>query len=247
MTLEALLDDPRSRIQGFIVIHEGKIVFERYPGMREQDHHMWFSVSKTITSLLLALLEEEGRIDVDRTIEQYLPELVGTNWQGITIIDILDMSSGLDIVESETSRNDAVTSVGQWFQIEIGDTTGLGTLTSDQILFDVGKKGAPGEVFEYSSLNTRMLGLLVERVAGRRMADLVGERVWSNLGAEGDALVAVNLEGRAGMYGLYSSRLRDMARYGMLYTPSWNVVTSERVVPGPFRPKLRFHHGSLYA
>lgn len=239
MTLGSLLEDPRARMQGVVAIHEGRIIFERYPGMREHDRHMWFSVSKTLTSLLVGLLEEEGELDVQRAIGHYLPELAGTHWDGIPIIDILDMASGLDIVESEASRNDVVTSVSQWFQIQTGDTTGLGTLTADDILFAVDEKGPSGQVFEYSSLNTRMLGLLVERVSGRRMADLIAERVWSRLGAEGDALVAVDLQGRAQMYGLFSSRLRDMARYGMLYTPSWDVVAEHAVVPQSLLDRIR--------
>ena len=239
MTLGSLLEDPRARMQGIVAIHRGRIIFERYPGMREHDRHMWFSVSKTITSLLVGLLEEEGKLDVQRAVDHYLPELAGTHWEGIPVIDILDMASGLDIVESEASRNDVVTSVSQWFQIQTGDTTGLGTLTADDILFAVGQQGPSGQVFEYSSLNTRMLGLLVERVSGRRMADLIAEGVWSGLGAEGDALVAVDLQGRAQMYGLFSSRLRDMARYGMLYTPSWDVVAEQAVVPQSLLDRIR--------
>ncbi len=239
MSLDELLSHPLSRVQGFVVVHGGRIVYEQYPGMREQDHHRWFSVGKSITGLLVGLLEEEGRIDVNRAIDVYLPELSATNWQGIRVIDILDMASGLDLEETDEVRYDRSTSVGAWFQIENLDTTGLGALTSDQILFDVGNKRAPGEVLEYSSMNTRMLDLLVERVSGQRVAELVSDRVWSKLGAEGDAIVALNLQGRAGMYGMFSSRLRDLARYGMLYTPSWDVVATERVVPQSLLDRIR--------
>jgi CubicO group peptidase (beta-lactamase class C family) len=84
-----------------------------------------------------------------------------------------------------------------------------------------------------------MLDLLVERVSGQRVAEFVSDRVWSKLGAEGDAIVALNLDGRAGMYGMFSSRLRDLARYGMLYTPSWDVVATERVVPQSLLDRIR--------
>ena len=239
MTLEELLADSRSRVQGFLVVHKGRIVFEKYPGMRPVDRHMWFSVSKTITGLLVGMLEAEGKIHVDHTIDHYLPELGATNWAGIPIIDILDMATGLDLVESEDARNTPSTSVNHFFRLEIGDDVGIETLTSDQVVFSVARKGEPGTVFEYSSLDTRMLGLLIERVTGERMADLISDRIWSRMGAEGDAIVAVNPEGRAGMYGLFSSRLRDMARYGMLYTPSWRRVASERVVPAKLLQKIR--------
>lgn len=239
MSLDELLRDPLSRLQGIVVVHDGRIVYEEYPGMREQDHHRWFSVGKSITGLSVGLLEEEGRVDVSRAIDVYLPELSNTNWQGIPVIDILDMASGLDLEENDAARYDPSTSLGAWFQLENLDTTGLGELTSDQVLFEVGGNRAPGEVLEYSSMNTRMLDLLVERVSGQRVAEFVSDRVWSKLGAEGDAIVALNLDGRAGMYGMFSSRLRDLARYGMLYTPSWDVVATERVVPQSLLDRIR--------
>lgn len=239
MTLDGLIADPRSRIQGFIVLHQGKILYERYPGMREDDHHLWFSTSKSIAGLLVGLLEADGRIDVDKPIDYYLPEIASTFWRGIRVIDILDMASGLDLVENEESRTDPSSSVGQFFRIELGDTSNLGQLTSNQILYSVGDKSPPGEVFEYSSLNTKMLGLLVERVSGKRLADFLSDRVWSKIGAEGDAQVGVNIDGGAAIYGMISSRLRDKARYGMLYTPSWKAVSEERVIPQSLIDKIQ--------
>jgi CubicO group peptidase (beta-lactamase class C family) len=231
LTLDQLLDDPRSRVQGFLVVKDGTVLYEKYPGMLEDDHHLWFSTSKTLAGLLVGLLEADDKIDVERSVDYYMPELAATHWKGIRVIDILDMASGLDLVENEQSRTSAMSSVGSFFRIELGDTSSLGERTSDQILFAVGAKSAPGEVFEYSSLNTKMLGLLAERVSGKRLADLLSERVWSKLGAEGDAQIGVNLEGGAAIYGMMSSRLRDKARYGMLYTPSWDKVASEQVIP----------------
>lgn len=231
MSLDTLIDDVRSRIQGYVVIKDGKILYEKYPGMRETDHHLWFSTSKTLAGLLVGLLEEDGLIDVDRPIEYYMPELGATFWSGVPVIDILDMASGLDLVESEQTRTSLTHSVGKFFRIELGDTSNLGQRTSDQILMAVGEKRPSGEVFEYSSLNTKMLGWLAERVSGQRVADLLSERIWSKMGAEGDGQVGVNLQGGAAIYGMMSSRLRDKARYGMLYTPSWRVVSGERVVP----------------
>ena len=191
MSLDELIADPRARIQGFVVVHEGKILYEQYPGMREDDHHLWFSTSKTVAGLLIGLLESEGRIDVRNPVEYYLPELASTHWEGVPIIDILDMASGLDLEENEESRTSPSSTVNHFFRIELGDTSGLGQRTSDQILFSAGDKRPSGEAFEYSSLNTKMLGLVVERVTGQRLADVFSERVWSKIGAEGDAQVGV--------------------------------------------------------
>ena len=239
LELDTLIADPRSRVQGFIVVQDGKIVYERYPGMRDDDHHLWYSSSKSIAGLLVGLLEADGKIDVNQSIDTYLPELEVTNWRGIPIIDILDMASGLDIHENDTTRTDRNHSVGNFFRIELRDQSDLGTLTSNEILFAVRNKRESGEIFEYSSLNTKMLGLLVERVSGQRVADFLSDRVWSKMGAEGDGLLGVDLWGGASIYGMVSSRLRDKARYGMLYTPSWRDVAQEQLVPASLLEKIR--------
>ena len=239
MTLDQLIADPRSRIQAFVVVRGGKILYEQYPGMREDDHHLWFSISKTLGGLAVGLLEADGKIDVQRSIESYLPEIGSTHWRGVKIIDILDMASGLDLAENEQTRTSRSHTVGNFFRIELGDTTDLGVLTSDQILFSVLEKGPAGQIFEYSSLNTKRLGLLAERVSGQRLADFLSERVWSHIGAEGDAQIGVNREGGAAVYGMMSTRLRDLARYGMLYTPSWKLLSEEQVVPDSLLEKIQ--------
>lgn len=238
-TLDVLLADPRSRVQGFVVVHRGKVVYEKYPGMRSDDHHLWFSSSKSLAGLLVGMLEAEGKLSVDKPIETYLPELARTQWAGIRIIDILDMASGLDLVETEASRNDPASDVHKYFRLDMGDGTGLGSLTPEQVLLGIKKKGPAGKVFEYSSLDTQMLGRLIERVSGQRLGEMLSERVWSRMGAEGDALVGVSPQGSAGIYGIFSSRLRDMARYGMLYTPSWRAVASAPVVPVGLLEKIQ--------
>ena len=72
--------------------------------MRPNDHHVWMSIAKTTTSLVVRLLAEAGKIDVARPIEGYLPALGGTEWAGTSVLDVLDMASGMDIVETQANR-----------------------------------------------------------------------------------------------------------------------------------------------
>lgn len=248
LTLDDLLADPNSRIEGWVVLHKGEIVYEQYPGMRDTDNHIWMSSSKTVISLLTGLLEAEGKIDVDQPIETYLPEFKGSAWEGISIIDIMDMASGLDIAETyENVIGDRTHWFSKWARLTLGDHEGLGSLTSKEALLGMEKGNhAPGYIFDYSSANSHLLGLLIERVAGRRLADLFSERVWHQIGAEGDALLGVDDDGYPSMFGFISSRLRDKARYGLLYTPSWNKVSETKIIPDTLvatiqnecRPKL---------
>ena len=230
LELDALIADPRSRIQGFVVLHKGMIVYETYPGMRDTDNHIWMSGSKTVASLLVGLLEADGRVDVNRPVDAYLPELADSNWAGIRLIDVLDMASGLDLVENAENLQDETHWFYKWADLMLGGRS-YGTLTANEAMSSVNALRGPGEIFEYSSLNTHVLGLLVERLTGRRLADYFAERVWSRLGAEGDAVLGLGSSGEPGIFAFVSSRLRDKARYGLLYTPSWQRVADERIIP----------------
>lgn len=231
LPLAQFLTDPRSRAQGMIVVHEGRIVFEEYPGMRDFDHHVWFSVTKTVASLVVRQLAEQGRIDVTRPIDSYLPELRGSAWTGVSVLDVLDMAAGLDNVETaELLRNPRSIAARHNFAANgVPNADGKVERAIDVVLATK-RVGPAGQAFDYSSVNTLVLGLLAEAVENRRWTDIFRERVWSKMTVEGDAMMNVASDGVAHAEGMMISRLRDLARYGMLYTPSWSRAAREKVV-----------------
>lgn len=231
LSLENMINDKASPVQGVMVLHRGKVAFEQYPGMRKNDNHVWMSNAKPVASLLIAQLEEEGKIDVNKTLSVYMKETIGTAWANIKIIDILNMQTGLDLAESATQRSDPNSSISQFFAAEVGAPNNKGIKqTHNQALLSIKALKEPGQTFEYSSANTQMLGLLLEAVTGKKIADLVSERIWRHAGMTGDATLALTPQGNAIIHGLISSRLVDMARFGLLYTPSWSKTASEPVV-----------------
>lgn len=233
MSLAKLVSHDDSRIQGIIVTHNGNILYEAYPGMRETDNHIWMSTSKTIVGLLVSLLEEEGKINVTDPIDAYLEEFKGTSWEGIRIIDILDMTTGLDASEVSPSLFDPAHPVNHWQRLVLHGGEDLKPMTSRDAIARVPDIAdlPPGHLYHYSSLATQVLGFLVERVEDIRLSDVITDRIWSRMGAEGDATLGLNDAGNAGIFAFMSSRLRDMARYGMLYTPSWIKIAEEQVIP----------------
>jgi len=76
-------------------------------------------------------------------------------------------------------------------------------------------------------------------VTGRRWVDLFEERVWGKMSVEGDMLMGVTPDGLALAHGVAITRLRDLARYGMLYTPSWNKAARERIVSAAYLAELQ--------
>ena len=215
-------------VDGVIVLHQGKIVYEQYPVMSADDFHLMFSVSKVFVTTALAVMENEGAIDLEKPVETYLPELAKSDWAGTRLRDISDMSSGM---EGEESGNDAYRDPKhKQFQLEA--TLGWQPRTAPGLpeavrqgdlpgfLGTIKRAHKPGEVWAYTSSNTAVLGEVIERVTGKSLSTVISELIWSRMGADHDGLLLQNEKGypvaHAGMVGT----LRDLARFGLLFTKS---------------------------
>lgn len=229
LSLNEVLQDPRSRMRAIMVLHKGKVVFEQYPGLRPYDSHFWASAAKTVVSLLAAQLASDGQLDLKKPVDTYLPELKATAWEGIALEHILHQHAGLDI--NERSMGEPGHPITDFYRAAAGDEN----LPEGADFMSAVKKAEtlsePGQFFEYSSMNTFVLGAVLERVTKQPMQDLIGERIWRKVGMEGDAHLGLSASGEPAPMGVFSSRLSDLARYGLLYTPSWNVVSEMPVVP----------------
>lgn len=210
-------------VDGMIVLHKGKIVFEDYPHMKDYYKHHSYSVTKPYVSTLIGLLEIDGKINVSNPVSAYLTELEGTDWGAVPIIDVLDMSSGMGI--DDDSFAELFFNENGW----IGNDKSKGGPAGQ--LYAMKKTGPSGQIYEYFSLNTEVLGWIIERITNKTAVQLIEERIWQKMGAESDALMFLpNSNDRMYMGGL-SATLRDHARFGLLFTPSG------RVPPYDFIPK----------
>ena len=169
-----------SNVDGAIVVHNGKIIFEDYPRMSAGDLHIWFSVSKTFVSTSVAILEDRGLIDANAPIETYLTDLQGTAWEGISVIDILDMASGIDCPERHQESDNCFWS----FYAGLGWPQTESTKANPWDAYEsMGRGREPGEAFEYTSINTELLNRLITAVSGQRFADFVESNIWQRMGA----------------------------------------------------------------
>ncbi len=212
-------------IDGFIVVHKGVIVFESYPRMKPEDRHLSFSVTKAFIGTLVGLMEDRKQLDLSQPVSKYLPDLADSAWGPVKLRDVVDMASGM---EGDESGKEAYSDpTHKHFQLEAalgwqprtpempspvasGDTYAyLKTLKSAH---------PSGTRWAYNSTNTAMLAQVVERVSGRRLSDLISENIWARMGAEGDALLLVNDRGTAIAHGGLAMTLRDLARFGLLFT-----------------------------
>ncbi|MCU7846001.1 MAG: beta-lactamase family protein [Candidatus Thiodiazotropha sp. (ex Monitilora ramsayi)] len=236
MTLREMMNDPRSRFKAIAVFHKGKLVFEEYIGIRDWDNHIWASATKILVGTLAHMMSEEGLIKLENPVTGYLPELQGTAWEGIKVADVLHQRSGLDISESRlgSSPDHPVT---LFYAIAGGDPN-LPSGTSLLSAVKTAKKQLePREAFEYASINTHVTSLILQKVAGKPIEDLITERIWSKAGMEGDGVLGLSASGEPMAFGAYAARLRDLGRFGLLFTPSWNAVSKERVISKDYLKK----------
>lgn len=231
-------------VDAMIVIRNGTVIYERYETMRPIDKHIWFSVSKVTGSTLLGLLELEGKIDVQSSVASYLPELQGSVWDSVTVEQALDMATGLNGTEHDEPSADSRTNPEQiWYQwgasLGILDDVNDTGQTWVEVLRKMERVRPGHEVYEYNSINTFVMNRIVERVAGKPLDVLFSERIWSQAGMDHDAYTLVSPGGLPlGFMGV-NSTLRDMARFGMLFTPSWSKISDTQIVPDALMDTLR--------
>ena len=221
-------------IDGVIVIDDGVIVFEDYPKMRPDDRHLWYSISKTMVSTSIAILEDRGIIDVHVPISDYLNELKGTSWGPISVIDILDMASGIDCPEVKGIEDSCFWEFYDAFGWPVAQEA---VENPWAVVASMNIKQSPGEERQYTSVNTEVLSWLIETVTGESYNDFVQREIWSKVGAESDAVILATPTGRSFSAGGVSSTLRDLGRYGLLFVPSGRKQDSS-VVSTPYLNRI---------
>lgn len=202
---------------GIVVLHRGRIVYERYLGaLTAEREHTAFSVTKSITGILATMLIAEGKIDASAPISRYLPELANSGFGAATVAQVLDMTSGLDLVESYVGESPRYLQYryATGFLPRPRDYEGPASVFT--FLPTIGAKGTHGEKFHYLTPNVDVISWLIARVTGKPPASLLSERIWSRLGAEADASVQVDPDGVALLGTSLNARLRDLARFGEL-------------------------------
>tara|TARA_R110001592_G_scaffold255794_3_gene519559 strand:- start:9928 stop:11199 length:1272 start_codon:yes stop_codon:yes gene_type:complete len=186
-------------VNGLIIIHKGKIVFEGYPRMFPTDLHINMLITQVYVSTAIAVLEDRGLIDTSKPIDYYFDGLKGSGWEGVPVVDILNMSSGIDRpFETYEKSLDPIKE------------------------FAMAKSTKPsGTEQQNSNADAMVLTLLVEKVSGLTFKDFVEQEIWKKIGAEHSALLAINTNGTSVSYrdGM-STTLRDLGRFGLAFTPS---------------------------
>ncbi|MBU2039615.1 MAG: beta-lactamase family protein [Gammaproteobacteria bacterium] len=215
-----------NRVGGMIIIHNGEIMFETYQlGNDEHTHWMSMSVAKSMTATLIGAAIHDGAINsIDDPIVTYLPRFQGSAYDGVTVRNLLQMTSGVAWNETYT---DPASDRRSMLEAQIGQQPGAIL----DLMASLPRAAAPGSVWNYSTGETQVAGALVQAAIGKPVAEYLSEKIWSPMGMQADANWWLESPDglEIGGSGL-STTLRDYARFG-LFMLNDGVINGERVLP----------------
>lgn len=197
------------RTAGILVLHDGKVRLEHY-GMGFGPDGRWtsFSVAKSLTSTLVGAAIRDGHIEsLETPITRYLPELLGSAYDGVTVRQLLTMTSGVDWNEDYT---DPDADVARFF--EPRETGGMDPTL--HYMRSLERAAEPGTRWHYSTGETNLVGVLLTRATARPLADYLSEKIWSAYGMERDGAWMIDETGQEASGCCVMASLRDWGRVG---------------------------------
>jgi CubicO group peptidase (beta-lactamase class C family) len=215
----------RNFVTGFLVLHNDRVVVERY--FHEADKNSRFvsqSISKSIVSILVGAAVEEGLIkNVEDPVTNYLPYLSESGYRNVTVKNLLQMSTGVRYSEDYRDPNSGAALIGA--ALLTGNPSFKDYVQSIQPT-----STPPGTKFEYQSVNTQVLGLLLEKVTGKRLNEYAQEKLWKKIGAQSDAFFYQSKkQPNTCAFACFNATVRDYARVGLTMLQG-GILGGERVV-----------------
>ena len=218
-TIDQLLDD--RRVRGFLVLQGNQILLEHYArGHGPDTRWISFSVTKSVTSMLIGAAIRDGFIDsVDDPVTRYLPRFIGTAYENVTVGQVLQMASGIKWNEDYGDPESDVA--------KAGGANGLSLLN---YLSDLERSASPGERFNYNTAETNLAGEILRAAIGNNATTYLERTIWHPFGMADDATWLLG-EPYGGELGgcCISATLRDYGRLGLFAKSQYLGTESERI------------------
>jgi len=220
----------KSAANALLVIKDGRIVHETYRnGSDQTTRFISFSMAKSYVSTLIGLALSEGKIkSVDDKVIDYLPEMKDSGYADASIRDLLRMRSGVDWLEVYKFDSDT-----QLTQVHDNSLVAYKYRFCDYAANESKRGGNPGEKFNYSTLDTSVLGCILERAVGTTGSQYMSEKLWKPAGMERDAFWSMDgpdSVGREFFGGGFNATLRDYGRFGLMMLNK-GMANGKQVVP----------------
>jgi len=208
---------------GFLVIQNDSIVFEEYYlGNNEETQNISWSMAKSFISALFGIAVDEGYIkDINHNVEDYVPELKGTAYEGVRLKDVLQMSTGVKFNED---YGDFYSDINRW-----GRGFALGN-SQNAFVATLEREIEPGIENHYVSINTHVLGMIITSAVGKSVTDYMQEKLYTPLGMEYNGYWLLDGKNMEMVLGGLNLTLRDYAKIGTLYLKNGS-LNGKQIVP----------------
>ena len=225
MSWQDFLD--KTYTNAFIVIRNGVLTHEWYrDGFSESTRLPSYSVAKTMTSIMIGQLIDAGKIKESDYFVDYFPQYKnGSDFDKVTIRSLLDMQGGIGVSDNyPTGPQGWGVAIAQMYA-----TTNLDWFVSNN------RKMAftPGSNAEYRSVDTQLLGMIIKKVTGERVADYFSKNVWQKVGAQYPATWNVDrVGGTEKTFCCFNATAIDYAKVGLAilnggYSGSTQVISKD--------------------
>jgi len=214
-----------SSTTALVVIQDENLVFEDYYlGTQATDKRISWSMAKSFLSALFGIAVSEGKItDLNAPVTDYVPSLKGSGYDGVSIKNVLQMSSGVYFNEDYGDFNSDINRFGRVMALGGSFDDFAASLNQDP-------KHEQGTFMHYVSIDTHVIGMVLRAATGKTIMEYMQEKLWSKLGAEQDAFYITDTTGEPMVLGGLNMLSRDYARLGMLYRDG-GVYSGEQIVP----------------
>lgn len=216
----------RNRAAGLLVLKDGQVVLERY-GLDQTPQMRWtsFSVAKSFSSTLVGAAIRDGHIkSLDDAITTYLPGLKGSGYEGVSIRQLLNMTSGVRWNEDYGDPNSDVARFATEPSVNGSDPV-------VSYMARLPREAAPGSKWVYKTGETNLVGSLVRSATGKTLSDYLSEKLWQPLGMEGDAYWMLDQSGAEIAGCCLSATLRDYGRFALFFMRGARLPDGRAVVP----------------
>ena len=205
-------------VTALVVLKDGEIRHESYHlGTTAEDRRISWSVAKSYLSALMGIVLAEGAVEnLDDPVTKYVPALVGTAYDGATVLNVLQMASGVTFNEDYLDFNSDINRMGRVLALGQSMDGFAAGLTETFV--------EPGLQWQYVSIDTHVIGMVIEGATGRSIPDLMQEKLIAPMGLQADPLYITDGYGTAFVLGGLNLPTRDYARFGQMFLQmgEWN-------------------------
>lgn len=222
---------------GLLAIHKGKMIHESYRnGLTNTDRHVIHSCTKSFCAMIVAIAIEDGLINPQKDLKEYLPEFKHqAAWQDVTMQHVLDMQAGIEYSEDYTNSNahywSYARAAGYYPTLNGELAIGAKAWAIENLIT---RSHTPGTTFVYNSCLANLLGMVLEKVYQKNLAEIFETLLYQRCGVVSDAYFNTDPKGFPITEGQFNCCLRDFARVAYLISNQGRNLNGEQIIQANF-------------